>query len=164
MKTGRDREKAVMNACWAEVKEKQMSTEQKLQQEIVALDREAREAMDRLADKREELEKQHRATSLAAERQREREEERRRQEQEEAERKAAEEAKARREKIAEKRRELEAERERLANRIIEILSRLEELDGELVEEANLYDTERANAMMRSFAGRHRRWLKEKFGV
>lgn len=46
-------------------------------QEIEDLDREAREALDKLADKREELKRQHRATALAAERQREREEQRR---------------------------------------------------------------------------------------
>ena len=67
-------------------------TEQKLEKEIEDLDQEAREALDRLADKREELQRQHQATDLAAERQRERGEERRRQEAEKAEKKAREEA------------------------------------------------------------------------
>lgn len=69
-----------------------MSTEQKLEQEIQTLDAEAREALDKLADRREELERQHQGTALAAERQREREEERRREE----ERKASEKEEARR--------------------------------------------------------------------
>lgn len=99
-------------------------TTEKLTKEIKALDAEARTALDRLADKREELERQHQATELAAERQREREEERRRQEAEEGERKAEEEARARCEEIAEEGRELSAELEGLADRILEALERL----------------------------------------
>lgn len=53
-------------------------------EELEALDRRAREALDELADKREELARRHRATDLAAGRQREREEERRREREREA--------------------------------------------------------------------------------
>lgn len=46
-----------------------MSTKQK---DIETLDREVREALDRLAARREEFAREHKATELAAERQRER--------------------------------------------------------------------------------------------
>lgn len=64
----------------------EQTTNEQFGKEIEALDREAREALDRLADKREELEKRHQATELAATRQKERDEERR----EEKERERAE--------------------------------------------------------------------------
>lgn len=90
-------------------------SEQNIEQEIQDLDREAREALDKLADKREELERQHRATEIAGERQREREAERRTEEEREASererRRAVEEAgKLGRERLAlEERAEEEAE-------------------------------------------------------
>ena len=132
-------------------------------EELARLDREAREALDRLADRREQLERRHEATALAAERAQKREEERRRREAEEAQRKAEEAARLRREEIAEETRALEDERDELAGRIVAIIERLRELDSRMVEEASLYDTERANALISSQRGRHRSWLKRTFG-
>lgn len=123
-----------------------------------------REALDRLADRREELARCHQATDLAAQRQREREEERRRREAEEAEGKAREEARARREQIAEETSGLVAELEGLADRILGGIESLEELDLRLLDEVAPRDTERANRLAREIPGRHRRWLQERFGV
>ncbi len=120
--------------------------------------------MDALADKRAELERQHRATDLAAERQRERDEERRRQEQEAVEREAEAEAEARQEEIAVAVRSLEEEREVLATRITGINERLKELDGRMVQEVCSRDTERANRLILTYRGRHRRWIKATFGA
>ncbi|MDP9481538.1 MAG: hypothetical protein M3R38_38725 [Actinomycetota bacterium] len=100
--------------------------------DIKTLDREAREALDRLAAKREELQRQLETTELTEKRLREREEERRSAEAEEAERKAEEEAKARCEKIAEEMGELDAEREGLAKRLAEILERYQYLNWEMI--------------------------------
>ncbi len=135
-----------------------------IEEEIGVLDREAREALDALADKRAELQRQLEATERAAERQRERDAERRRREQEEAERKAGEEAKARQEKIAAEVRQLEAEREGLATRLREINESLAELDERMVQEVSSRDTEHANRLILTYRGRHRRWIKERFGA
>ncbi len=78
-----------------------------IEKEIEDLDREAREALDKLADKREELEKQHRATELAEERKREREAVERERREEERRRKALAEARRRADEIGAKRRRLE---------------------------------------------------------
>jgi hypothetical protein len=101
---------------------------QGIEQEIQDLDREAREALDKLADKREELERQHRATELADERQREREAERKTEEEREASerehRKAVEEAgKLGRERLA-----LEERAEREAKALAATMGELLELD------------------------------------
>lgn len=135
-----------------------MTTKQK---SIEVLDQEARGALDRLADKREELAREHKATELAAGRQREREEERRRGEAEEAERRAEEEAKSRREKIAEEMGELDAEREGLARRLVEILERYQELNWEMIQEVSRYDTERANAMAVRHSNAPYAWVEDR---
>lgn len=133
-----------------------------LEKEIEVLDREARESLDRLAAKREELQRQLETTELTEKRLREREEERRRAEAEEAERKAEEEAKARREKIAEEMGELDAEREGLAKRLAEILERHQELNWEMIQEVNRYDTERANGMAVAHGSAPRYWVEDRF--
>lgn len=116
-----------------------MSTEQKvsteLQKEIETLDREAREALDRLADKREELARRHRATDLAARRQREREEERRLEEEREA-------------KEHEERR-LEEELERMAGERLALEERAEEQAAALaatLEELHAFDGRHLQAL------------------
>ncbi|MDP9474549.1 MAG: hypothetical protein M3R38_02425 [Actinomycetota bacterium] len=85
---------------------------------IEDLDRRAREALDRLADKREELERQHRATELAEERRQEREAQRRRKEAQEA-------------KEREERRRLEA-LERMGKERLRLEERAEEEAATLV--------------------------------
>lgn len=99
-----------------------------LEKEIQALDQEARQAMDRLADKREELQSQLEATELAAERQDQREEEHRRAEAEDAKRRAREEAQARYQSLAEARYAAEESFEDLAYKLLETLKRLEEIN------------------------------------
>jgi len=101
------------------------------EKEVEVLDREAREALDRLTDRREELRRELRATELAAAREEERAD---------AELKAAEELhrqavleKARREyrKIAEERYSLEVEIEESLDKALAGLSHLEKLETEL---------------------------------
>lgn len=96
--------------------------------EIEALDREARAALDRLADKREEIERRHRETDLAAGRQRERGQERRREEA----RKAEERERRRRveaaENLGQKRLALELKAEEQAGALLSTLQELLELD------------------------------------
>ena len=82
-----------------------------LEKEVATLDREARRSLDRLADKREELERRHRETDLAARRQREREQERLAQEAREAE--------------GRQQRQLVEEAERLGRRRLELEERAE---------------------------------------
>lgn len=94
-----------------------------LEKEIEVLDKEAREALDKLADKREELEREHRATDLAAERQREREEERKAEEEREH-RRAVEEAR----KLGEERLRLEVLAEEQAEALRATLEELLALD------------------------------------
>lgn len=100
------------------------------EEEVEALDREAREALDRLADKREELGRQHRGTELAEQRRREREEERRREE----EREAAERGERRRreelERLGEGRLALEERAEEEARALIATLEELKGHDAE----------------------------------
>lgn len=95
-------------------------------QDIERLDREAREALDRLADKREELAKQHEATELAEERRREREEERRRKEAEKVREKARKAA----QKLGEGRLALEERAEKEAAMLVATLEELKVLDVE----------------------------------
>ncbi len=92
------------------------------EQDIERLDREAREALDRLADRREELAKQHEATELAEERRLERQEERRREEAEKAREKALKAA----QKIGGRRLALE---ERAEEEAATLAATLEELKG-----------------------------------
>ena len=99
-----------------------MSTEQ--QKDIATLDREAREALDRLADRREALAREHAATELAAERQREREQERIRQERAEAEERERERLRARAREMGERRRALE---ERAEDEAAALAATMEEL-------------------------------------
>jgi DNA repair exonuclease SbcCD ATPase subunit len=135
--------------------------------DIEDLDREAREALDKLADKREELQRQLEETKLAEQRQRERGEELRRQEELEADQLAEEEARARREKITGEADQLEAEREELANRLQEIIERLQflywELATELSQSRKQADKDRANDMAVGHGSRQRNWLEKKFG-
>lgn len=135
-----------------------------IEEEIEVLDQDAREALDKLADKREELQRQLKATELAEGKERERQEERRRREREEAERKAEEEAQARREKIAREMGELEAEREELANRLVEVLERRQELTWETIQDVNRHDQDRANEMVLGHMNGVQNWIKERFGV
>jgi chromosome segregation ATPase len=137
-------------------------TEKQIEKEVEDLDREATEALDRLAAKREELQRQLETTELTEKRLREREEERRSAEAEEAKRKAEEEAKARREKIAEEMGELDAEREGLAKRLAEILERYQELNWDMFQEVNRYNTERANGMAVAHASAPRTWVEDRF--
>lgn len=139
-----------------------MSTE-KLAQEIQTLDAEARTALDKLADRREELQRQLKATELAEKRQREREAERRRQEAEEAERKALEEAKARADALHEELASLDARRDELAEEINGMLEKYGEVYGELMQEYNGFAQTRANSMASARGGMERRWLEDAFG-
>lgn len=93
-------------------------------EEIQRLDAEAREALDRLADKREELARQHEATELAAEIQREREEEKRRKEEAEAEER---EERRRREELDRLGRERLALEERVEKQAAGMIDTLQEL-------------------------------------
>lgn len=103
-------------------------TSAELQAEIEDLDREAREALDRLADKREELARQHQATELAEGRRREREAERRR----EAEREREERERRRREeetrRLGARRLALEERAEKEAAALSSTMKELLELD------------------------------------
>ncbi len=102
---------------------------------IEDLDRQAREALDRLADKREELERQHRATELAEGTRQEREEERRRLEAPEA-------------KEREERRRLEA-LERMGKERLRLEERAEEQAATLVstlEELIAFDRRHRRAL------------------
>lgn len=96
------------------------------EQDIERLDREAREALDRLADKREDLAKQHEATGLAETRRREREEERRR----EAVEKTREKARKAAEKFGGRRLALEERAEEEAATLVATLEELKGLDIE----------------------------------
>lgn len=102
------------------------STEQ--QKTIEDLDREAREALDRLADRREALAREHAATELAAERQREREQERIRQQQREAQEHQQERLRVRAAELGEKRRALEVRAEEEAAVLSATLQELLALD------------------------------------
>lgn len=102
-----------------------MSTEQK---DIETLDKEAREALDRLADRREELAREHRATELAADRQKEREQERLRQERAEAAERESERLRARAAELGAKRRALEVRAEEEAAALAGTLQELLALD------------------------------------
>ncbi len=143
-------------------KNAEITTKMGIEGEIEVLDREAGEALDRLADKREELRRQLETTERTERRLREREEERRRAEAEEAKRRAEEEAKARCEELAEEMGELDAEREGLAKRLAEILERYQELDWEMIQEVNRCDTERANGMAVAHASAVRTWVEDRF--
>ena len=106
-----------------------MTTDEKLGKEIEALDREAREALDRLADKRAELQRQLRDTDLAAERHAEREQERREKEEREARER---EERRRREELAgmgKARLVLEQRAEQEAASLFSTLEELTSLDG-----------------------------------
>lgn len=103
-----------------------MSTEQ--QKTIEDLDREARQALDRLADRREALAREHKATELAAQRQREREQERNRQHQREAQERQQERLRVRAAELGEKRRALEVRAEEEAAALSATLQELLALD------------------------------------
>jgi chromosome segregation ATPase len=139
-----------------------MSTEQNLQKEIEALDKEAREAMDKLADKREELQRQLKATELAEERQREREELKRRKATEEAQRRRVEEAKSRCEELHREAAGLSEERDALAARLKEIFAEQSELAMQMQQAVYVYDPERANQIATDSVGAHQTWLADTF--
>ena len=103
-----------------------MSTE--TQKDIATLDREAREALDRLADRREALAREHAATELAAGRQREREQERIRRERAEAEERERERLRARAAELGERRRALEERAEEEAEALAATIGELLRLD------------------------------------
>ena len=102
------------------------STEQ--QKSIEALDREAREALDRLADRREALAREHAATELASQRQKEREQERIRRERAEAAERERERLRARAREMGERRRALEERAEEEASALAGTLQELLALD------------------------------------
>ena len=103
-----------------------MGTEQ--QKSIEVLDREAREALDRLADRREELAREHAATELAAGRQKEREQEKVLQERREAQERQQERLRARATELGAKRLQLEERAEEEAAALIATLQELLALD------------------------------------
>lgn len=104
------------------------TTDEHLDQEIEALDKEAREALDKLADRREVLARRHRATELAAERQRERERERRLEEQREAQESARQKATEKAERLGAERLALEERAEEEAKTLAATLGELLALD------------------------------------
>ncbi len=106
----------------------EVKNEANIEQEIQDLDREAREALDRLADKRGELERQHRATGLAAERKREREAERRMEAEREAEEREHRRAVGEAERLGRERLALEERAEREAEALAATMGGLLELD------------------------------------
>jgi chromosome segregation ATPase len=95
---------------------------------IEALNREAREALDRLADRREALAREHAATELAAERQKEREEERIRRERAEAAERENERLRAKAAELGERRLALEERAEREAEALGATLQEILALD------------------------------------
>lgn len=107
---------------------REMATDEQLGKDIETLDQEAREALDRLADKREELAREHKATELAAERQREREEQCRQKEQREAREKEEARRREEAERLGEKRRVLEVRAEEEAAALVSTLEELLALD------------------------------------
>lgn len=140
-----------------------MGTEQKLEKGIEALNKEAREAMDRLADKREELQNQLAATELAEKRQREREEERRRTEAAEAERRALEESEARYQSLSEEEaRSVDTELSAAAESIKKNLERRSVLMFEMAQELAPRDQDRANALSTARVFFARDWVREEF--
>ena len=133
-----------------------------LEREVEALDREARAALDRLADKREELERGREATELAADHQREREAERRREEEARAERERVEKARTTYHELYEEDRMLCEERDGLADRLKEILEERGALSGKMQTALREYDAEAANRMATESVGAGRRWIEEAF--
>jgi hypothetical protein len=99
-----------------------------LEQEIEDLDREAREALDRLADKREEMERRHQATDFAAQRQREREEKRWRREAAETQERERRRRVEKAEELGRRRLELEERAEGQARALVSTLEDLLALD------------------------------------
>ncbi|MDP9439872.1 MAG: hypothetical protein M3P49_14215 [Actinomycetota bacterium] len=95
---------------------------------IETLDKEAREALDRLADRREVLAREHAATELAAERQRERERERLRREGAEAAERENERLRAKAAELGERRRALEERAEEEAEALAATMGELLRLD------------------------------------
>jgi uncharacterized protein (DUF3084 family) len=108
-----------------------------LEREVEALDREVREALYRLADKRDELEREREATALAADHHRQREEERRWEEDARAERERVEKAKTSYYELYDEDRMLCEERDGLASRLKEILEERRTLPSKM-QSALLY--------------------------
>jgi len=126
------------------------------------LDRQVREALDRLADKREELERGREVTALAADHHRQREEERQREEKARAARERVEKARASYHDIYEEDRMLCEERDGLAARLKEILVERRAHSGKMQTALREYDPEAANRMATESVGANRRWLEEAF--
>ena len=138
-----------------------MSTE--LEKDIATLDREAREAMDRLADRREELAREHAATELAAERQREREQERIRRERADAAEREQERLRVRVAELGERRRALEVRAEEEAEALAATLGELLRLDpgnARALQKAGQKAEQRYSS---SFERVLRDWFVDRFG-
>lgn len=105
-------------------------TTEGLQQEIQTLDQEAREVLDRLADRRVELEQLHRKTQLADQRRIEREEEAERKAQEKLAEEARQKAIAEYRKLANQRQDLEAKAEEAMVSLLDALAALLPLEGQ----------------------------------
>lgn len=130
------------------------------EQDIERLDREAREALDRLAQKREELAKQHQATELAEERRREREEERRSKDEEKRREKARKEA----EKLGEERLALEERAEEEATALLATLQELKSFD---IEHRRAWAAVEGNAPQKVFSDFPRElsaWFRGRFNA
>lgn len=139
-------------------------TTEKLTKEIAALDQEARDSLDKLADKREELERQHRATELAAERQREREEERRREEEREAEEREQLRRREEADKLGRERLRLEVLAEEQAEALNVTLGKLLELDpGHRRAVVEVWGTAPEQIWGRSFPRELLDWFLDCFG-
>lgn len=123
-----------------------MSTEKKLEKEIETLDQEARASLDKLADRRVELERLHRRTELAQVQRREREEEveRKAQEKQAAEAKAA--ALEQYHKFAAERYDLEAKAEEAMTTLLDAIDRLLPLEGRQNQAAHGGGLERNNEL------------------
>ena len=138
-----------------------MGTEQ--QKSIEVLDKEAREALDRLADKREELAREHAATELAAGRQREREQERVRRERAEAAEREQERLRARATELGAKRLRLEERAEEEAAALAATLQELLALDPGHARAARAAGQKAEQRYSSSFDRVLRDWFVDVFG-